>query len=152
MEAWWYLGASLTPARSPTSPSRRSHGPYQGYPPPGCGTRLSAQGKGRWRSSNHGYKVGRCSASKTGHWCRGPYIQWGLYRIVHRIPPYIEPYRIDIYDTPQNAAGSLAFGQTALCASRQPDWKFRYQAILFRFSPVLSLFCCNQQTIRLTTH
>ena len=89
---------------------------------------------------------------KTGHWCRGPYIEWGPYCIVNRIPPYIEPYRIDIYDTPQNAAGSLAFGQTALSASRQPDWRFRYSTILFRFTPVSSLYCYNQQTIRLTTH
>ena len=25
---------------------------------------------------------------KTGHWCRGPYIKWGPYCIVNRIPPY----------------------------------------------------------------
>ena len=57
MEAWWCLGAPLAPSRSPTGPSRRSHGPYQGYPPPGCGTRPSAQCTGRWRCSIHGYKV-----------------------------------------------------------------------------------------------
>ena len=57
MEAWWCLGAPLAPTRSPTGPSRRSHGPYQGYPPPGCGTRPLAQCTGRWRCSIRGYKV-----------------------------------------------------------------------------------------------
>ena len=57
MEAWWCLGAPLAPARSPTSPSRKSHGPYQGYPPPGCGTRPSAQCTGRWRGTIHGYRT-----------------------------------------------------------------------------------------------
>ena len=47
----------LASSRSPTGPSRKSHGPYQGYPPPGCGTRPSAQCTGRWRCSIHGYKV-----------------------------------------------------------------------------------------------
>ena len=42
----------LASSRSPTGPSRKSHGPYQGYTPPGCGTRPSAQCTRRWQAQS----------------------------------------------------------------------------------------------------